>query len=161
MRKSWHFQKVSLDDWEISILSLHHLPVPKVSTEIEKSVKTWNFWRILAVCLNLDWELVIFIKISQFVKIFEPEVPQKVSIMLRLISKSLDKSQKSWPRHKKFWSQHNGQSQRFSKVGLDRSRNLDLDWSQLLRPPGLLSLLPSLTLVHSCACFFLSLTFNF
>jgi len=23
------------------------------------------------------------------------------------------------------------------KVGLDRLRNLDLDWSQLLRPPGL------------------------
>jgi hypothetical protein len=38
---------------------------------------------------------------------------------------------------KKFWSRHDGQSWRFSKVGLDRSRNLDLDWSRLSRPPGL------------------------
>jgi hypothetical protein len=37
---SRHQKKVSLDNREISILSRHHLPVPKVSTETEKSVKT-------------------------------------------------------------------------------------------------------------------------
>jgi hypothetical protein len=35
-------------------------------------------------------------------------------------------------------SQHEGQSRQFSKVCLDTKDNLDLDWSRLSRPPGLL-----------------------
>ena len=70
-RDSWsrHWQRAGLDSREnldtfkklVSILSRHHLPVPKVSIEIEKSVETWNFWQISTVCLNLDRELVNFI----------------------------------------------------------------------------------------------------
>jgi hypothetical protein len=41
---------------------------------------------------------------------------------------------------KKIVSQHKGQSQQFSKSGLDTKDNLDLDWSQLLRPLGLCNL---------------------
>ncbi len=42
----------------------------------------------------------------------------------------------------KNWSRHDGHSQRFLKIGLDRLRNLDLNlhWSHLLRPPGLIIL---------------------
>ncbi len=47
-------------DWEISILFRHHLPVPKVLIKIKKSVETWNCLQILTVCLNLDRELVDF-----------------------------------------------------------------------------------------------------
>jgi len=73
--QSWHWQKVSLyspenlnnlkacldQDWEISSLSRHHLPVSKVLIQIEKSVETWNFWLILTVCVDLDQESVDFI----------------------------------------------------------------------------------------------------
>ncbi len=38
---------------------------------------------------------------------------------------------------KKSWSWHDGHSGRFSKVSLDVKDVLDLDWSQLSRPPGL------------------------
>jgi hypothetical protein len=152
-RKSRHCQKVSFNNRDISILSRHHLPVPKVSIEIEKSVKTWYFWKISTVCLHLNWELVNFITFLN----------QDFSICLDFwswsTSKSLNKSQKvvtnlenldsfdlSWQSRQK--SQQSliliekswfSKSRRFSKVCLDTKDILDLDlnWSQLLRPPCL------------------------
>ena len=86
---SWQLRSLNWDG-EISILSLHHLPVSKVSIEIKKSVDTWHFWQILTVCLDLDQELVNFIifldwdfSICQDFWTWSP-------------SKSLNKSQKSW-----------------------------------------------------------------
>ena len=57
-RKSWQFQKISLHDRDISILSQHIPKVRKVSIETKKSVETWHFWQISTVCLNLNWKLV-------------------------------------------------------------------------------------------------------
>ena len=57
---TWRLRSLNRDG-EILILSIHHLPVSKVSIEIKKSVDTWHFWQILTVCLDLDRELVNFI----------------------------------------------------------------------------------------------------
>jgi hypothetical protein len=98
-RKSRQFQKVSLDnqDWEISILSRHVRKVRKVSIETEKSVKTWHFWQILTVCLDLDRELVNVItfldrdfSICQDFWAWSLEKVLKKSRLCREISKNLD-----------------------------------------------------------------------
>jgi hypothetical protein len=74
--RSWQFQKACLDNWEVSILSRHHLTNPKVSIEIKKSIKTWHFWSIstvVSIAIESEFILSFFsIKISQIVKIFEP-----------------------------------------------------------------------------------------
>jgi hypothetical protein len=120
-----------------------------------------RFTKSLDFFLHLDCKLVDFIifsiKISQFVEIFKPEVPQNVLIMSRYVNKSqkvltnlenLDRV-KSWSKNLSFKNLHRDKNKsclnswenlaRFQKPLLIRSRCLDLDlnWSRLLKPPGL------------------------
>ena len=86
---SWQLRSLNWDG-EILILSLHHLPVSKVSIEIKKSVDTWHFWQILTVCLVLDWELVNFIIFLDW----DFSICQ--DFWSRSTSKSHDNVEKSW-----------------------------------------------------------------
>jgi hypothetical protein len=86
---SWWLRNLSWNG-EILILSLHHLPVSKVSIEIKKSVDTWHFWQILTVCLNLDRELVNFIIFLDW----DFSICQ--DFWSRSTSKSHDNVEKSW-----------------------------------------------------------------
>ncbi len=102
LRKSRQFQKVSLDNRDISILSRHVQKVQKVSIETEKSVETWHFWQILTVFLDLDRELVNVItvlnpdfSICQDFWAWSLEKVLKKSRLCWEIWKILDKSQKS------------------------------------------------------------------
>ena len=101
-KKSRQFQKVSLDDREISILSRHVQKVRKVSIETEKPAETWHFWQISTVCLDLDRELVNIItvldrdfSICRDFWAWSLEKVLKKSRLCREISKILDKSRKS------------------------------------------------------------------
>ena len=111
LRKSWHFQKLDLDNREVLILSQHHLPVPRVSIEIKKSIETWIFgqsWQFVSILIESELILSFFlIDISQFVEIFEPEVPhclekswlsQFIHILLMQISKSLNFKNLDWEK---------------------------------------------------------------
>jgi len=85
----------SLDrDWEISILSRHHLPVPKVLIEVVKSVKTWNF----SICQDF-WVWSTSKSLNNFEKPWEIlkslDKSWKVSINLKNLD-SLDLSRQSW-----------------------------------------------------------------
>ncbi len=102
LTKIWSWRSRSLDrDQEVLILSRHHLSVQKVSIKIRKSwfcldttfqsQKSWSRSRNPTrheifgqsqqfVLISIETELILsffLINISQFVKIFEPEVPQK------------------------------------------------------------------------------------
>ncbi len=117
-----HFTKVDLNHREILIWSQHHLPVPKVLIEIEKSVETWNFWQVLTACLDLDWELVNFITfLYQDFSICQDFWAWSISKSLDnveisgLILKSLDKSWKPW------------QSQFISTISMKISTQLSLN----------------------------------
>ena len=81
-RKSWQFQKACLNDWEVSIEIEKSQFCLDITFQSQKSwLRLWNLSRP---------------EISQFVKIFESEVPQKVSIILRNLEKSWKASNKSW-----------------------------------------------------------------
>jgi hypothetical protein len=116
-RKSRQFQKVSLDDRDISILSRRHLPVPKVSIEIEKSVETWHFWQISTVCLDLDRELVNFITFLDrdfsTCQDFWSWSTSKSLDNVEIMSRYLDKSR---------------QSQFVSTISINISTKINLNW---------------------------------
>ncbi len=86
---SWRLRSLNRDG-EILILSLHYLPVSKVSMEIKKSVDTWQFWQILTVFLDLDRELVNFIIFLDW----DFSICQ--DFWFRSTSKSHDNVEKSW-----------------------------------------------------------------
>ncbi len=73
-RKSWQFQKACLNNWEVSIEIEKSQFCLDTTFQSQKSwLRLWNLSRP---------------EISQFVKIFESEVPQKVSIISRNLEKS-------------------------------------------------------------------------
>ncbi len=151
-RKSWHFKKVSLDFVSTSMSrpkSLHR------DREIRRDLKILAFldslfgsrlrsaWILIFSC----WDFSIrrdFSSFSDSKGLDNVEISQQIlTISTRLdnLDKNLDAS-KSWvkslnfknlDREKKNWSWH------FKKVSLDTKDvlDLDLDWSRLLRPPGL------------------------
>ncbi len=81
-----------------------------VSTNLDKS---WQSWRVLTILNNLDKNL-----------------DASKSRLKSLNLKNLNREKKSWSwLSRKFWH--------FKKVGLNTKEVLDLDWSQLSRPPGL------------------------
>ncbi len=86
---SWRLRSLNRDG-KISILSLHHLPVSKVSIEIKKSVDTWHFWQILTVCLDLDREFV------NFIIFLDRDFSICQDFWSRSTSKSHDNVEKSW-----------------------------------------------------------------
>ena len=97
-RKSLHFQNLSLDNREVSI------KIEKSWFCLDTTYQSQNSWSRLTKLLKPDifgksqqfvsmesgWLILSFIliEISQFVEIFEPEVPQKVLIMSRYLDKS-------------------------------------------------------------------------
>ncbi len=130
-----HQKKVSFDgrenldrDWEILILSRHHLPVPKVSFEIEKSVDTGHFWQILFF-LDLDQELVNLILFldQDFSTCWD--FWWWVSIMLRY----LNKSQKVSTNVKNLNSLNLSRQSRFiSTISINISTKINLNWKILI-----------------------------
>jgi hypothetical protein len=105
-----------------------------------------RLWQCQDFLTNLDWVSTNLENLDASRQI------STISTRLNNLDKNLDAS-KSWLKSldwkvsilkistekKKSWSRHDGHSWRFSKVSLDVKGVLDLnlDWSRLLRPPGL------------------------
>ncbi len=121
-RKSSHFQKVHLNNWEllISIKISQFCPDINVQTQMSQSKNlAWKFCHFLRVCLDLDKKLSGFLHINRW----DFSICQ--DFLSFSYSKCLDNVEISW----QFWHDNNldrDQKKGF-KVCLDRSRNLDLD----------------------------------
>ena len=136
--------------------------------KIEKFVEIWNFRHFSTVCLYLDREvrgfLYFLVEISQSVETLgldNVEISRQISKILTRLNKSRQSRRVStnltkistrqsldWKisilkistEKKKVWSWPSRKSWQFKKVSLDTKDvlDLDLDWSRLSRPPGLI-----------------------
>jgi hypothetical protein len=111
--------KASLKMWKASFVFVNSnsLSSRRTSHEARLKQKLSQLSLGVSICLNL-------ISIETRSRQLQKVSPDSVKIYVSTIKKSRLRRQKS-------------ESRQLKNVGLDVSRNLDLDWSRLSRPPGL------------------------